>query len=59
MSCEELSESDPQLYFTNLGAATLMCWAFYNSVIKENCERSEIYFDILTMNTNSKIRVVG
>ena len=59
MSCEELSESDPQLYFTNLGAATLMCWAFYNSVIKENYERSETYFDILTMNTNSKIRVVG
>ena len=59
MSCEELSESDPQLYFTNLGAATLMCWAFYNSVIKENYERSETYFDILTMNTNSKIRIVG
>jgi len=58
MSCEELAESDPQLYFTNLGAATLMCWAFYNSVIKANYERSETYFDILTMNTNSKIRVV-
>lgn len=58
MSCEELAESDPQLYFTNLGAATLMCWAFYNAVIKENYERSETYFDILSMNTDSKIRVV-
>jgi molybdopterin/thiamine biosynthesis adenylyltransferase len=58
MSCEELANSDPQLYFTNLGAATLMCWAFYNSVIKKNYERSETYFDILTMNTNSKVRHV-
>lgn len=58
MSCEELATSDPQLYFTNLGVATIMCWAFYNVVIKESYERSEIYFDILTMNSNSKIRAV-
>ena len=58
MSCEELAKSDPQLYFTNLGAATLMCWAFYNAVIKEDYERSETYFDILTMNTHSKVRAV-
>ena len=58
MSCEELSKSDPQLYFTNLGVATLMCWTFYNAVIKKSYERSEVYFDILTMNTNSKVRSV-
>lgn len=56
MSCEELSASEPQLYFTNLGVATIMCWTFYNAVVKESYERSEIYFDILTMNSNSKIR---
>jgi len=59
MSCEELSQSDPQLYFTNLGVATLMCWTFYNSVVLENYERSEVYFDILTMNSSSKIRAIG
>jgi len=58
MSCEELSQSDPQLYFTNLGVATLMCWAFYNVVIKEQYERSEIYFDMLSMTTDAKIRIV-
>jgi molybdopterin/thiamine biosynthesis adenylyltransferase len=58
MSCEELSVSEPQLYFTNLGVATIMCWTFYNAIIKESYERSEIYFDILSMNSNSKIRVI-
>ena len=58
MSCEELSVSEPQLYFTNLGVATLMCWLFYNSVVKGQHERSEVYFDILSMNSNSKIRIV-
>jgi len=56
MSCEELSVSEPQLYFANLGVATIMCWTFYNAIIKESYERSEIYFDMLTMNTNSKVR---
>jgi molybdopterin/thiamine biosynthesis adenylyltransferase len=56
MSCQELAMSEPQLYFANLGAATIMCWAFYNVVVKEVYDRSEIYFDILTMNSNSKIR---
>ena len=59
MSCEELATSDPQLYFTNLGVATLMCWAFYNAVIKESYEKSEVYFDIVTMNANSKVRSVN
>jgi hypothetical protein len=58
MSCEELSNSDPQLYFTNLGVATLMCWSFYNVVIKEQYERSEVYFDMLSMTTDAKIRIV-
>lgn len=58
MSCEELSKSEPQLYFTNLGVATLMCWLFYNVIVKHQYERSEVYFDILSMNSNSKIRTV-
>ena len=56
MSCEELAQSDPQLYFTNLGVATLMCWSFYNVVVKRQYERSEVYFDITTMTADAKIR---
>jgi len=59
MSCEELSKSEPQLYFTNLGVATLMCWLFYNSVIKGQHDRSEVYFDIIKMTTDAKIRPVN
>jgi len=59
MSCEELAVSEPQLYFANLGVATIMCWAFYNAVVKESYERSEVYFDILTMNSNSKVRSIN
>jgi len=58
MSCEELSVSEPQLYFTNLGVATFMCWLFYNSVVKEQYDRSEVYFDILKMSSDAKIRIV-
>ena len=58
MSCEELAESEPQLYFTNLGVATIMCWAYYNAVVKEQYERSEIYFDILQMKSDPKMRIV-
>ena len=58
LSCEQLAQSDPQLYFTNMGVATIMCWAFYNSVIKEELERSEIYFDITKMASDAKIRTV-
>jgi molybdopterin/thiamine biosynthesis adenylyltransferase len=57
MSCEELSQSEPQLYFTNLGVATLMCWMFYNAFVNKVYDRSEAYFDILTMSADSKIRV--
>jgi len=55
MSCEELSKSEPQLLFTNLMAATLMCCSFLN-VLKENYSVSEIYFDIETMKTLGKSR---
>ncbi len=58
MSCEELAESEPQLYFTNLGVATIMCWAFYNAVVKEQYEKSEIYFDITQMTSSAKVRIV-
>ena len=59
MSCEELANSSPQLYFANLGAATLMCWAFYNVVIKgETPKASEVYFDIKTMCSNAQARLV-
>jgi molybdopterin/thiamine biosynthesis adenylyltransferase len=58
MSCEELAESDPQLYFTNLGVATIMCWAFYNVVIQGDLERSEVYFDMRQMTADAKIRLV-
>jgi molybdopterin/thiamine biosynthesis adenylyltransferase len=58
MSCEELSHSDPQLYFANLGVATIMCWSFYNAVIKSKLEASEVYFDLLSMNTLAQNRIV-
>lgn len=58
MSCEELSVSEPQLYFVNLGVATLMCWLYYNAVVNKQYERSEVYFDMLSMNSDSKIRIV-
>lgn len=58
MSCEELSQSEPQLFFTNLGVATIMCWALYNVAIKENYKFSEVYFDVLTMSADSKFRAI-
>jgi hypothetical protein len=57
MSCEELSKSEPQLYFTNLMAASYMLVAFYN-VWKERLDFSEVYFDNVTMKADSKIRKV-
>jgi len=57
MSCEELSKSEPQIYFTNVAVASHMCNAFYNIIKNENFNISEVYFDILTMNSNSKIRL--
>ena len=57
MSCEELSQAEPQLYFTNFLVAGHMCSAFYNIIEKNNYKISEVYFDLLTMNANSKTRV--
>ena len=58
-SCEELANAEPQLYFTNLGVATLMCWSFYKSVIKGQVDQqSEVYFDILQMSANAQTRIV-
>lgn len=56
MSCEELSQSAPQLYFTNFMVAAHMCSAFYNIIEKNNNIISEVYFDLLTMNSSSKSR---
>ena len=57
MSCEELSRSEPQLYFANLSVATIMCWVFYN-LSRGNHKYSEVYFDIPKMSLDSKIRKV-
>jgi len=57
MSCEELSKSEPQLYFTNFMVAGHMCSAFYNIFEKNNYKISEVYFDLTTMNASSKTRV--
>lgn len=57
MSCEELSKAEPQLFFTNFLVAGHMCSAFYNIIEKNNVKISEVYFDLLTMNSNAKTRV--
>lgn len=60
MSCEDLHKSEPQLLFTNLTVATLMCWSFYNIKIIHSFDgQSEIYFDILKMAMDAKIRFVN
>jgi molybdopterin/thiamine biosynthesis adenylyltransferase len=58
MSCEELAKSDPQLYFTNLFVATLMCGAFYNVVVNNQIGASEVYFDMIQMSTVAQTRYV-
>jgi molybdopterin/thiamine biosynthesis adenylyltransferase len=59
MTCEELAKSEPQLFFANLGVATIMCWAFYRTVIKGIVDQfSETYFDIISMCSDAKQRVV-
>jgi len=57
MSCEELQNSEPQLYFTNLGVATYMAFTFYN-VLNDNYNFSEVYFDMKTMKSDSKTRTI-
>lgn len=58
MSCEELSKSEPQLLFTNLTVATIMCWMFY-AIHKEKdvTKHGEVYFDISSMATLAKQRI--
>ena len=58
MSCEELAEAEPQLYFVNLGVATIMCWALYNVIMQDSLKYSEVYFDMPTMKADSKVRAV-
>ncbi len=59
MSCEELSNAEPQLYFTNLGVATIMCWSFYKAIVKGQVDQqSEVYFDILQQSVNAQTRIV-
>jgi len=55
MSCEELANSDPQLYFANLTAATIMCWMAYKVATTplNEVEFCESYFDIVSMAVNS------
>lgn len=58
MSCEELQNAEPQLLFTNLMVAALMCQAFYNCIVRQDFTYSEIYFDINTMKALSYKRVL-
>jgi len=58
MSCEELANSDPQLYFTNVWVATIMCSAFYNVIIKNQIGASEIYFDMKQMSMIAQSRAL-
>lgn len=56
MGCEELHNAEPQLLFTNVGVATIMCWAYYNVKVLDKTDYSEVYFDIQTMKSESKVR---
>lgn len=58
MSCEELSVSEPQLYFVNAAIAVFMCCAFWNVVMQKNIKASEVYFDMKLMAADAKIRTV-
>lgn len=60
MSCEELHDSSPQLIFTNLFASTIMVSLFYNVIESMGYVKdlSEIYFDIIQMRMEPKIRKV-
>lgn len=57
MSCEELSKAEPQLLFTNLTVATIMCWMFYSlHTGKDVTKHGEVYFDIGSMAVLAKVR---
>lgn len=51
MSCEELSVSAPQVFFTNATAAVFMCNTWYSFIeLKNKKVPSNVYFDILKCN---------
>ena len=58
MSCQELEKSEPQLLFTNMTVATLMCSAFYAIHVegRNPVDFAEVYFDILSVSVLPKIR---
>lgn len=56
MSCEELSHSEPQLYFTNLTVATYMCQMLHNT-LNGKFDVSEVYFDMGTLQSDAKHRI--
>jgi len=58
MSCEELQKSEPQLFFTNVGVSTIMCWAYYYVKENKSVNISDVYFDIKMMRADSKIRKI-
>lgn len=58
-SCEELQESEPQLIFTNIMVAILMCCAYYNLLVGNiniDNQMGEAYFDITKLQCVSHIR---
>ena len=59
MTCEELSRSAPQLLFTNITVAIIMCWIFYSIIMKKKNAAgcAEIYFDIVSMSVRPQHRV--
>jgi len=61
MSCEELHKVEPQLLFVNLGAALVICWAFYKYLTggykKGQANDCEIYFDMTRLAVNAVQRV--
>lgn len=58
IGCEEALESSPQLLFTNMSVALIMCWTFFNLLENDfnNLKYSEIYFDIKEMKITPKTR---
>jgi molybdopterin/thiamine biosynthesis adenylyltransferase len=61
MSCEELAVSEPQLLFSNITVALIMCWYFYDLTGLGNVrsgKNSEVFFDIENMNVRPAQRAV-
>lgn len=59
MSCEELAVSEPQLFFTNMTVAVIMCWIFENIMVGAADiadMKSEVYFDTRQLALNAVSR---